>query len=231
MTSCQVTDLAKPSGWPFQHRKGLCRRTHGSATGTGPGYGYGPLMGTTSEEPVGTQLLVGDADTELKAVLSAGLEAYNTAAIDAGEQSELSVKVVAEDGSVVAGLAGWTWGTCAGISLVWVRRTHDGKVGAANCSPPRSGSLGSAAASRSSSRLSHFRRRVSTSFTGTWRPAASRAYRWPGRRTCTSASSSSRTTEYPRSRDAHVAVGDPQRGSSIVSEPSTVPITWKPCRS
>ncbi len=37
------------------------------------------------------------------------------------EQSELSVKVVAEDGSVVAGLAGWTWGTCAGISLVWVR--------------------------------------------------------------------------------------------------------------
>ncbi len=121
MTSCRVTDLAKSSGWTFQHRKGLCRRTHGSATGTGPGSGYGPLMGTTSEEPVGTQLLVGDADTELKAVLSAGLEAYNTAAIDAGEQRELSVKVVAEDGSVVAGLAGWTWGTCAGISLVWVR--------------------------------------------------------------------------------------------------------------
>jgi len=91
------------------------------ATGTGTGSGYGPLMGTTSEEPVGTQLLVGDVDTELKAVLSAGLEAYNTAAIDAGEQRELSVKVVAEDGSVVAGLAGWTWGTCAGISLVWVR--------------------------------------------------------------------------------------------------------------
>jgi len=121
MASCRVTDLAKPSGWTFQHRKGLCRRTHGSATGTGPGSGYGPLMGTTSEEPVGTQLLVGDVDTELKAVLSAGLEAYNTAAIDAGEQRELSVKVVAEDGSVVAGLAGWTWGTCAGISLVWVR--------------------------------------------------------------------------------------------------------------
>ena len=78
-------------------------------------------MSATAEEPVGTQLLVGDADTELKAVLSAGLEAYNTAAIDAGEQRELSVKVVAEDGSVVAGLAGWTWGTCAGISLVWVR--------------------------------------------------------------------------------------------------------------
>ncbi len=57
-----------------------------SATGTGAGSGYGPVMGTTSEEPVGTQLLVGDADTELKAVLSAGLEAYNTAAIDAGEQ-------------------------------------------------------------------------------------------------------------------------------------------------
>lgn len=54
-------------------------------------------------------------------MLNAGLEVFNAAAIDAGEQREMSVKVVADDGSVVAGLAGWTWGTCAGISLVWVR--------------------------------------------------------------------------------------------------------------
>jgi len=78
-------------------------------------------VSANAEKPDGTQLLVGDADAELKAVLNARLEAYNAAAIDAGEQREMSVKVVAEDGSVVAGLAGWTWGTCAGISLVWVR--------------------------------------------------------------------------------------------------------------
>lgn len=78
-------------------------------------------MTPSSEEPAGTRLLVSDADAELKAVLNAGLEAYNASAIDAGEQREMSVKVVAEDGQVVAGLAGWTWGTCAGVSLVWVR--------------------------------------------------------------------------------------------------------------
>lgn len=78
-------------------------------------------MGATADEPAGTRLLVGDADAELTAVLNAGLEVFNAAAIDAGEQREMSVKVVADDGSVVAGLAGWTWGTCAGISLVWVR--------------------------------------------------------------------------------------------------------------
>lgn len=67
------------------------------------------------------RLLVGDADAELSAVLNAGLEAYNAAAVDAGEQREMSVKVLDADGGVVAGLTGWTWGTCAGISLTWVR--------------------------------------------------------------------------------------------------------------
>lgn len=78
-------------------------------------------MNASAEGPFGTRLLVGDADAELKAVLDAGLNAYNASAIDAGEQREMSVKVVAEDGQVVAGLTGWTWGTCAGISMVWVR--------------------------------------------------------------------------------------------------------------
>jgi GNAT superfamily N-acetyltransferase len=67
------------------------------------------------------RLQVGDADAALSAVLNAGLEAYNQAAVDAGEQREMSVKVLDADGAVLAGLTGWTWGTCAGISLTWVR--------------------------------------------------------------------------------------------------------------
>lgn len=94
-------------------------------------------MNTSAEEPAGTQLLVGDADAELNAVLNAGLEAYNASAIDAGEQREMSVEVVAEDSRVVAGLTGWTWGTCAGISLVWVREDAR-RQGAASCPPSSS---------------------------------------------------------------------------------------------
>ena len=73
------------------------------------------------EGAVGGRLLVGDADAELKALLSAELEAYNLGAVDGGEQRELSVKVTDAGGQVVAGLTGWTWGTCAGINMVWVR--------------------------------------------------------------------------------------------------------------
>jgi len=92
-----------------------------SACGTARVGGYRHRVNVSPEGPVGTRLLVGDADAELKAVLTAGLEAYNASAVDAGEQREMSVKVLDEGGKIVAGLTGWTWGTCAGISLVWVR--------------------------------------------------------------------------------------------------------------
>jgi GNAT superfamily N-acetyltransferase len=36
-------------------------------------------------------------------------------------RSVFTVKIEDDAGDLVAGLSGWTWGTCAGISLVWVR--------------------------------------------------------------------------------------------------------------
>ena len=36
-------------------------------------------------------------------------------------QAGLSVRIEDAAGELVGGLTGWTWGTCAGISLVWVR--------------------------------------------------------------------------------------------------------------
>lgn len=38
------------------------------------------------------------------------------------DQREFTVKVQDDDGELVAGLSGWTWGTCAGIGMVWVRQ-------------------------------------------------------------------------------------------------------------
>ena len=67
------------------------------------------------------RLTVGDKDTELDARLDAELTAYNLATSGVHEQVEFTVKITDDAGDLVAGLSGWTWGTCAGISLVWVR--------------------------------------------------------------------------------------------------------------
>ncbi|MFC6240255.1 GNAT family N-acetyltransferase [Knoellia sp. GCM10027112] len=67
------------------------------------------------------QLLVGEADADLDARLSDELDAFNSAASGVSDQRELTVRVTDVDGGLVAGLSGWTWGTCAGVAMVWVR--------------------------------------------------------------------------------------------------------------
>ncbi|NYD42252.1 GNAT family N-acetyltransferase [Nocardioides panaciterrulae] len=66
-------------------------------------------------------LRTGGADPELDRQLSAGLDAHNFAATGRDDLRELTVKVEDSDGQLVAGLSGWTWATCAGIGMVWVR--------------------------------------------------------------------------------------------------------------
>lgn len=61
------------------------------------------------------------ADPDLDAQLDAGLTAFNVQATGADDQRKLTVRVTGGDGRLVAGLSGWTWGTCCGISMVWVR--------------------------------------------------------------------------------------------------------------
>lgn len=67
------------------------------------------------------RLLVGDGDPELDARLSDELDSYNFAAVGESNLKELTVKAEDSQGALVAGLSGWTWGTCAGIGMVWVR--------------------------------------------------------------------------------------------------------------
>jgi GNAT superfamily N-acetyltransferase len=67
------------------------------------------------------RLTVGDKDAELDERLDAELSAYNLATSGVHDQAEFTVRIEDDGGELVAGLSGWTWGTCAGISLVWVR--------------------------------------------------------------------------------------------------------------
>ena len=72
-------------------------------------------------DPLPDRLTVGDKDAELDARLDAELSAYNLATAGVHDQAEFTVRIEDDGGELVAGLSGWTWGTCAGISLVWVR--------------------------------------------------------------------------------------------------------------
>lgn len=71
--------------------------------------------------------VVGDGDTALDQRLSDELDSYNAAANpDVAPARELTVRIE-EDGELVAGLSGWTWGEAAGIGMTWVhaeRRTQ-----------------------------------------------------------------------------------------------------------
>ena len=77
-----------------------------------------PTLGSLLGMP--PTLTVGDGDPALDERLSSELAAFNVAAVGRDDLREFTVK--AEDGDeLVAGLSGWTWGTCSGIGMVWVR--------------------------------------------------------------------------------------------------------------
>lgn len=65
-------------------------------------------------------LITSGADPELDQRLSDELDAHNVAGSGAGPSHEFSVRVSDATGDLVGGLSGWTWGTCAGIAMLWV---------------------------------------------------------------------------------------------------------------
>ena len=74
-----------------------------------------------AEDRLLDRLTVGDGDADLDARLDAELSTYNLETSGVHVRSEFTVQIKDDAGGLVAGLSGWTWGTCAGISLVWVR--------------------------------------------------------------------------------------------------------------
>lgn len=79
-----------------------------------------PAPAPTSDDRA-HQLTVGGGDSDLDSRLSKELDAHNFAAVGESNLEEFTVKVEDTGGELVAGLSGWTWGTCAGIGMVWVR--------------------------------------------------------------------------------------------------------------
>jgi GNAT superfamily N-acetyltransferase len=73
------------------------------------------------ERLAGGRLVTGEGDSALDQRLSDELDAFNVPAAGAGEQREFTVKAEDDHGVLIAGLSGWTWGTSAGIAMVWVR--------------------------------------------------------------------------------------------------------------
>lgn len=69
---------------------------------------------------------VGKADAALDQRLSDELDKVNRAATPGvAEAEELTVRME-EDGELVAGVSGWTWGQAAGIAMTWVREDQRG---------------------------------------------------------------------------------------------------------
>lgn len=69
---------------------------------------------------------IGKADAALDERLNDELDKFNAVANpDCNPAEELTVRVD-EDGQLVAGLSGWTWGHAAGIAMTWV---HEHKRG------------------------------------------------------------------------------------------------------
>ena len=63
----------------------------------------------------------GKADPALDERLSDELDRFNAAATpDVAAAQELTVRME-QDGELVAGVSGWTWGQAAGIGMTWVR--------------------------------------------------------------------------------------------------------------
>ena len=72
------------------------------------------------------QIVVGGSDPDLEAQLSRELDVFNLSRTGTDAPRELTLKAHDEGGDIVAGLSGWTWGTCAAIAMAWVREDQRG---------------------------------------------------------------------------------------------------------
>lgn len=69
---------------------------------------------------------IGRADAALDQRLSDELDKFNRSATpDVTAAEELTVRME-QDGDLVAGVSGWTWGQAAGIAMTWVRDDQRG---------------------------------------------------------------------------------------------------------
>lgn len=72
-------------------------------------------------------LSTGRKDDALDERLSDELDRVNASATTGlAPAEELTVRITDDDGELVAGVSGWTWGVAAGIAMTWVREDQRG---------------------------------------------------------------------------------------------------------
>ncbi len=74
----------------------------------------------------GIQFAAGGFDRDLRDRLDQEIYDFNSAATGHHDGRELSIAVRGDDGGLLAGLTGWTWGGCGYIELFWVRDDQRG---------------------------------------------------------------------------------------------------------
>lgn len=72
------------------------------------------------------EIVIGGADADLDQALSDGLDAVNDAETQGITPQRELTAAVRDGAGVVGGVSGWTWGTCAGIGMVWLREDARG---------------------------------------------------------------------------------------------------------
>ncbi|GAB7051661.1 GNAT family N-acetyltransferase [Catenuloplanes indicus] len=72
-------------------------------------------------------LSLGDDDPDLEKRLSDELDAINDAAVGADDHRNLAIRLTGDDGTLIGGLTGYTWGGCGGITSLWLDPDHRGQ--------------------------------------------------------------------------------------------------------
>jgi GNAT superfamily N-acetyltransferase len=72
------------------------------------------------------RLAADGADPDLRDRLDKEIYDFNAAATGHHDGRELSIAVRGDDGDLIAGLTGWTWGGCGYVELFWVRDDQRG---------------------------------------------------------------------------------------------------------
>ena len=72
-------------------------------------------------------LLLPEADRRLAAELNERIDEFNAQATGIDDGRLLQAELRDDEGALVAGLTGWTWGGCGYIDVLWVREDRRGK--------------------------------------------------------------------------------------------------------
>jgi GNAT superfamily N-acetyltransferase len=69
-------------------------------------------------------IVLGDVDEGLRERLDAEINAFNVAATGYADGALLCIAARGDEGNLLAGLFGWTWGGCGYVDLLWVHDDH-----------------------------------------------------------------------------------------------------------